>query len=252
MNTARMNKYLAQMNTLVKNGGACDATCQKQKRINRAKTAMVNAQNAMRNAPINLESAQKAYYSESKGYPFYARMLLNKKKAVANKTVKSWNESYLNNDFAKLDTQVNYYKSQYIYKKNINAVADAWSTKNKNLSDKVEQTTAKKRVDDRLAYFYDYNTSVVNSVIFYLKIFYWILVITCVILFFWKRQYTSFKFYPFIISVLLLPFILSKIYVFVMNRFRFFVINNIYLIFFTIIIFLMWLFEYISYLPFSS
>ena len=249
-NAAMMRKLNAQMTKLNKLG-VCDAACQKQRSIKRKKIAWLNAQNAMRNAPINLEAAEKAYYTEAKGYPYYARIRVQKGKKTANKKVKNWNK-VVNYDFGLLDNRLDYYKTQFIYKKNVGNVYDSYADKYTALKENVDKTLGQKKVNDRLGYFYDYNTSIVNSITFYLKFFYWILAAVCLILFFWKRQYRQIKFYPFLFTVALMPFILSYLYVFTMSNFRYFVVNNIYLMFFTLIIAILILFEIVTLYPFNE
>ena len=250
INAAMMRKLNAQMANLNKMG-VCDAACQKQRSIKTKKNAMVNAQNAMRNAPINLEAAEKAYYTEAKGYPYYARILVQKGKTKAHKAVKNWNKT-VKYDFGLIDNKIDYFKSQYIYKKNVGQLYDSYENKYTTLRENVQNTLNQKKVNDRLGYFYDYNTSVVNSIIFYLKYFYWLFAALCFLLFFWKRQYRQIKFYPFFITIVLMPFILSYLYVFTMTKFRYFVINNIYLIFFTLIIGILILFEMVTLYPFNN
>ena len=205
----------------------------------------------MKNAPINLEAAEKAYYTEAKGYPYYARIRVQKGRKNARKTVKAWNKT-VNYDFGILDNRLDYYKTQFIYKKNVGNVYDSYADKYTALQENVDKTLGQKKVNDRLGYFYDYNTSIVNSITFYLKFFYWIFATVCLILFFWKRQYRQIKFYPFFITITLMPFILSYLYVFTMSNFRYFVVNNIYLMFFTLIIAILILFEIVTLYPFNE
>jgi len=248
--TAQMNdmaKFVKKMNK----EGICDAECQRTKKIDNLKNSFITAQNRMRNAPIELKSAEKAYYTEAKGSEYYNTIQEKKKKTEAKKNVSDWNRTFINNDFGKLDNQVEYYKSQYIYKNNVGKVYDSFSKSLNELQQKVSETMGIKNVNDRIGYFYDYNTNLINSITHYLKIMYWIFVIMSLILFIIKSQFKNLKYYPFLLTVLFLPYFLSKVYIFVMNRFRYFIINNIYLIFFTMVIGIIILFNAASKLPFN-
>ena len=244
----QMNQNMVALNKM----GVCDAACQKRKSIERKKSAWVTAQNDLKNAPINLERAERAYFTEAKGYPYYTQILINKHKKKAQDRVKSWNNDLWKPILRPLNAKLKYYKTQHLYKQNIGHVYHEIQSKTANLKEEVEETLAQKKVNDRLAYFYDYNTNIIDNIMWYLKGFYWILVTVSLILFFWKRQYRQIRMYPFLITVLLMPFILSQIYIFTMDKFSYFIINNIYFIFFTLIIGIIILFETVTGWPWRS
>ena len=70
-----------------------------------------------------------------------------------------------------------------------------------NLKQKVERTNAEKYTNDRLAYYYDYNSGVVNSFNNFMFYLYWILAGIAVFLFLYKKQFYDASYYPFIILI---------------------------------------------------
>ena len=121
-----------------------------------------------------------------------------------------------------------------------------------DLKQKVENTNAKKYTNDRLAYYYDYNTSVVNSfnnIMFYL---YWILAGIAIFLFLYKKQYYDASYYPFIILITVVPFIMHKFYELVFSNIKHAKINNLFFIYFVVIISLFFIFNFLSNLPFAN
>ena len=241
-----------QMHNKLKNFNVCDAACQKKRKLQKLKTTYINSKNLLRNAPTRFKSAEKAYYTELNGEAYYSTIKEKEYNEEAKKIVNKWNNSSIATNFAKLENQIGYFTTQYIYTKNIENVHKNWINKLKTIRRKVEKTLSKKRVNDRLGYFYDYNTNVVNSMTYYLKIFYWVLIVPMFIIFLYKKQYHHFDYYPFIISILLLPFLLDYFYEYLMNNFKYFTINNFYFIFFTLFVLIIFSFQKMSTSPFSS
>ena len=83
----------------------------------------------------------------------------------ARKTVNSWNKT-VNYDFGILDNRLDYYKTQFIYKKNVGNVYDSYADKYTALKENVDKTLSQKKVNDRLGYFYDYNTKYISTDIY--------------------------------------------------------------------------------------
>ena len=140
----------------------------------------------------------------------------------------------------------------HLYQNNVRDLYNYHSEQLDNLKEKVEKTTSDKYTNDRLAYYYDYNSGVVNSfnnVMFYI---YWILTGISVFIFLKKRQFRNVAYYPFIVLVLVTPFIMHKFYELAFSNIKHAKINNLFFIYFVIIISLFFIFNFLSNLPFAN
>ena len=251
MNTDQLSQLNNMINNM-NNVNICDAECQKQKKITRLRDQYNNAKNRLNNAPAEIEATRKAYLMESKGSQYYTQYMESEYKKEAQKQVDDWNDGLIKPLIRQINDKLSYYKSQNYYQNNIK---DYYNYQNEMLSDlkqKVENTNAKKYTNDRLAYYYDYNSSVVNSfnnIMFYL---YWILAGIAIFLFLYKKQYYDASYYPFIILIIVVPFIMHKFYELVFSNIKHAKINNLFFIYFVVIISLFFIFNFLSNLPFAN
>lgn len=251
MNTDQLSQLNNMINNM-NNVNICDAECQKQKKITRLRDQYNNAKNRLNNAPAEIEATRKAYLMESKGSQYYTQYMESEYKKEAQKQVDDWNDGLIKPLIRQINDKLSYYRSQNYYQNNIK---DYYNYQNEMLSDlkqKVENTNAKKYTNDRLAYYYDYNSSVVNSfnnIMFYL---YWILAGIAIFLFLYKKQYYDASYYPFIILITVVPFIMHKFYELVFSNIKHAKINNLFFIYFVVIISLFFIFNFLSNLPFAN
>lgn len=248
-------EQLNQLNNMINNMNnvnICDAQCQKQKKITRLRTQYNNAKNRLNNAPAEIESTRKAYFIEDKGSDYYNQYMETEYKGEAQKKVNDWNSSLVDPLVKQINNKISYYTSQKYYQNNVKDLYDYHQDNLDDLKQKVENTNAEKYTNDRLAYYYDYNTGVVNSfnnTMFYL---YWILVGIAVLLFLYKKQFYNASYYPFIILILVTPFTMHKIYELAFSNIKHAKINNLFFIYFVIIISLFFIFNFLSNLPFRN
>ena len=161
-----------------------------------------------------------------------------------------------------------YYKGLYPYQDNVKVVYDNYKDKYSTLVNEVQNTTNKKNVNYRLAHFYNYNTSVVNSLLWWLKGIYWFFFVIMAVLFIVKRQFKDVKTWPFILIAGLFPLFfeygiswknpfkkeiskIPSIYEMIFDTFKHARIDNIYFIFFTLIILTILVFTFFSKLPYN-
>ena len=251
------SNQLSQLNNMINNMNnvnICDAACQKQKKVNRLRVQYNNAKNKLSNAPAEIEATRKAYYLEDpkKGAAYYTQYMESKYKKDAQEEVNDWNKELINPLISQINDKISYYTSQKYYQNNVKELYDYHQDNLDNLKQKVENTNAKKYTNDRLAYYYDYNTGIVNgfnNVMFYL---YWILVGIAVLLFLYKKQFYDASYYPFIILILVTPFAMHKIYELAFSNIKHAKVNNLFFIYFVIIISLFFVFNFLSNLPFRN
>jgi cellulose synthase/poly-beta-1,6-N-acetylglucosamine synthase-like glycosyltransferase len=247
-------KQLAGMSQLVDKmnaEGVCNSACQKRKKLERLKNDYMKAKNKLHNAQPEFDLAEKLYITEKNGASYYQSNIQEAKfKQEAEAEVKGWDEIVLP-ILDKLESQIGYYKTQYIYKSNVEYLYDSYNKDLNQLYDNIEKTRGKNNVNDRLAQFYNDRSESIKTVIKYLKYVYWALFIIIIGVLIYKKLYNDFTYYPYILILAVAPFTLSWFYVFIMSRFRYFVIDNIYLIFLTTVIAVFFLFNIVSNIPFK-
>ena len=245
-------KQINSMITNMNNINVCDAACQKQKKIDRLRTDFNNARNRLQNAPAEIEQTKKAYYIEWKGADYYNNEMESEYKKEATKEVNDWNKTLINPLIDKMNNKVVYYTSQSYYENNVKDLYNYQEDMLRDLKEKVENTTSKKYTNDRLAYYYDYNTGVVNTFnngMFYI---YWTFTAISILLFLYKKQFNNPSYYPFIVLILVTPFLLHKSYELVFSNLKHAKVNNLFFIYFVLIISLFFIFNFLSKLPFSN
>ena len=81
---------------------------------------------------------------------------------------------------------------------------------------------------------------------------YWTLAAIAIFLFLYKKQYFDASYYPFIILIIVSPFLMHKFYELAFSNIKHAKINNLFFIYFIIIITLFFTFNFLSKLPFVN
>ena len=166
-----------------------------------------------------------------------------------------------------IENKLLYYKGLFSYKDNVKFVYNNYRDKYTSLVDEIEETTDKKNVNYRLAHFYNYNTTIIKSILWWLKVIYWIFYVIMFVLFILKRQFKDVKSWPFIIFAGLFPLLfeyglswknpfkkeISKvpsIYEAIFDTFKHSKIDNIYFISFSLVVLTLLVFSFFSMLPY--
>ena len=251
-------------------GGDWSLSAQQQDslKVKKAKEQMDKWQSMINTSPGNFTIAESYYYSiKPNGQTEYNKIKQKRAEDEAKSKVEEW-KTEMSPILKDLTTKVAYYKSQFSYKTNVRSVYDSYNDKLTDLKNDIKKTTGEKNVDSRLATFYNYNTSIVNSVLYYIKILYWLFFIIMVVILIWKLQFRDVTMLAFPLLILLFPlffekgihfriplinkyFTLTSIYDRVFKSFKHVKVDNIYFIFFTLIIGIIFLFNYVSTFPFN-
>jgi len=251
-------------------GGDWSLSAQQQDslKVKKAKEQMDKWQSMINTSPGNFTIAESYYYSiKPNGQTEYNKIKQKRAEDEAKSKVEEW-KTEMSPILKDLTTKVAYYKSQFSYKTNVRSVYDSYNDKLTDLKNDIKKTTGEKNVDSRLATFYNYNTSIVNSVLYYIKILYWLFFIIMVVILIWKLQFRDVTMLAFPLLILLFPlffekgihfriplinkyFTLTSIYDRVFKSFKHVKVDNIYFIFFTLIIGIIFLFNYVSTYPFN-
>lgn len=249
-----MNNAISQLNKFQQNMKSNRLTTSeiRANKIRNLRNNMINAQNKMQNSPVEYEDAKKQYYTESRGTTYYSNIQRKKFESEANSQVNRWNKDYVNNLFDSISRSIPFYKSQILYKKNVDDVYDSYDNKIKNIKKKINDTEQIKNVNQRLGEFYYNNTEIVDWWKFYLKIIYYILLVFSVVIFITKSQYKKSRMYLFFVTMFIFPFILEKYYNAIMRTFRHFKLDNIYFIFLLTIFTIIGILSFVSQFPFNN
>ena len=247
-NNAQLASFFNKMN---KNLSTCNAECQRKKKLDKLKTEYINAQNRLSNAKPEFDNAEKHWLSEKYGDVYYNNVLENRAKTEATNNVNNWN-SLVNKIFDDLETKINYISSQNTYRDNIQRVKHSYSKDLNRLKRKVNDTKSKKQVNQRLGYYYNESTNVLNDIIYYLKIFYWILVVISIGLIVLKKKYKQPVYWPYFIMIVGFPWFLYYGYLNIMKVFRHLYIDNIYFISVLLILTVLFVFNKVASIPFVA
>jgi hypothetical protein len=261
-------KALTNTVTAMNKEQICDADCENKRNISKLKKVYIKAKQNIENSKPNLEKAEKEYYTASQGGEFYSAMQEKKYKKIAEDAVLVYNKD-VEDRLLDIDNKLKYYKGLFSYKDNVTMVYSNYNDKYTNLREKITSTTDKKNVNNRLAYFYDYNTSIVTSLVWWLKVLYWIFYVIMIVFFVLKKQYKNIRSWPFILFVGLFPLFFEygiswnnpfkneisnfpSVYERVFSLFRHQKVDNIYFIFFTLISLIILVFSFFTNLSFQD
>lgn len=238
----------------IQNENSCDDECKRKRKINETQTNLDEAKRVKTSANQNLLDAEEAYYlalpPPNGGAGYYSDILEARYTKEAQDEVNKLNSEIINPALTTIENLIKTYKSQNTYKSSMDDVYYTYSDQLRDHKNKVENTIGKKNVNKRLGSFYDYNTSVVNSFIWYMKNFVRVLFVISIIILIYKKQYKNTKYYVFYLALIILPYLLSLFYTFIMSKFRYVVINNFYFIFVITILAIIGLFQII--IPFKE
>ena len=270
-NCGNVADQLKNATSLIKKGNSLNAqTAQDQDalKLKKLKQQYDDQQQCVETCPTNVSIAEKNwYYARPNGQTLYNNLLQQRATKEAKDSVDDWKKE-MTPKLEAITTKIDYYKSQYSYKNNVKSVYDSYNDKLTGLQNDIDETSGQKNVNNRLATFYNYNTGIVNSILYYLKMLYWLFLIIIIAVLILKRQYKDVTMWGLPLLVLIFPIFFEKginfkipllnkyivipsIYDRVVQSYKHVKVDNIYFIFFSITIGVIWLFNYVSTFPFN-
>ena len=167
----KATKMIGNANTALINQTTEDA---EQQKIKKLRDQYMDQKQCVDNCPENVRIAEKNwYYARPNGKTLYNNILQQRATKEAKDSVADWKEK-MAPKLEAIETAISYYKSQYSYKDNVKSVYNSYNDKLTSIQDDIDETQGQKNVNNRLATFYNYNTGIVNTILYYLKINYWI------------------------------------------------------------------------------
>lgn len=228
------------------NAVMCDAECQNNNKKRVLYDSYLKAKSNYENGAKNYRRKEKEFYIGTNQRSYYNTLQENRAKESITEYMNNI-EKMFNEDIDRLNIYLNFYKSQLTYKHNFDDLKDHYVEKKKNLEKKEKKTKFQKNIDDRLSNFYDINNESLSywskGVLFYL---YWIMVLITIVILILKKQIRNPKVYPFVLSLIILPFLIHPVYKKILTTMRHFKLDNIYFIFILFSLFLL-LVSYTSY-----
>jgi hypothetical protein len=220
-------KAQEQISTLLEQSAQallCGPDCQKQKVTGELNQKYLNAQTALKTAPINLETTKRNYYVYAEGEPAYNNMLETELKEKAETMAELISTSF-NDEIASAETMNKYYNTALINSNYTQDLFNEYEKKNKELKLKLRDRRGDILTNDRKTY---YENDAQDSLKLWYRVwwyFYYMLVLVFVLsIFLVKNQITNGKkliltvlliFYPYYIE-----FIVNWIYEFFANIYK--------------------------------
>lgn len=227
-----LNKVNGMMKNLKKNiGPPCDAQCQQTKDKEKYLQEYLNIKNQFLDGENKVKKAEERYYTKTNQTQYYNKLKYDRAEAEIKQKMDILQSSF-DDDIDRLINLAKYIGSQDNYRQNMQEVEDAYKGKHNALIGKVDETTGKRKINNRLAYFYnnrDESWAVwIGGYLWYL----YIALIVCIIakMIFggsWKHP----RKYLFLTAMILGHYIIQFIFIFVITGLGHFKLDVSYLVF---------------------
>jgi hypothetical protein len=221
------------INDLKKGGGTqiCDAKCQQSGQREKYHNEYQQAVSTLKQGPDIVKKAEKNYYEKTNQGEYYNTLKLSRAKNFITKKV-SILENAFNEDLDKLINLVNMMSSQNVYRRNMNDLNKSYKKDLSNLNKEVDKTSNTRKINNRLAYFYNEQNESwflwINSYLWYIYI---VLIGLIFIKFIMKKEFKNIKKYPILIVLLGGTYIINYIYDIVIISLGHFKLDISYLVF---------------------
>ena len=226
------NKLINKTNDMIR----CDSECQKRKKIDDLKKKWEKSVEVEKNAPTNVEVAEKNYYVYVNGEEEYIKRSLdqNRIKAEQIKSNSLRSHSELMNE---INTYYDYYKSQYDTYKKLEKYLKIRENENNNLKLDIDNIISSIETNDRRSVYEINNINYVNT-IFNVIIFFYIIT-SIIFLIVIINKYFNINDEMFLIRNILIFILLSTLLYFNYNNIYFsdiykFITNIFNIIFYSI------------------
>lgn len=221
------------MDNLKKGGGMniCDAKCQQSGQREKYYNEYQQAVATFKQGPSIVKKAEKNYYEKTNQNEYYNTLKFSRANNFIKKKVDII-ETAFNEDLEKLINLISMISSQNIYRKNISDLNKSYKKDLSELNKKVDKTSNTRKINNRLAYFYNEQDESwflwINSYLWYI---YLLLLVLIILKFILKKEFKNIKKYPFIIILLSGTYIVNYIYEIVIIGLGHFKLDVSYLVF---------------------
>ena len=215
LSTNKINDLISKTNDMI----SCDQACQKRRHIDNLRKKWKNAIEVEKNAPINVEDAEKNYYVFVDGEYKYKQYLLDQNKKKAKQIEKNSLNTHkeLMNE---IKTYYDYYKSQYETYNKLKNYLKIKKSENNKLKLDIDNIISSVETNDRRSVYEINNINYVNT-IFNVIIFFYIITSIIFIILIIKKYF----------NINDEMFLIKNVLVFIgLNTLLFLNYNNIYFI----------------------
>jgi len=192
----------------------CGPACQKQKKLDELMEKMNKAERTQEDAPYNLESAKKNYYTYKDGESGYIQKMRIEYRKAAQQEMKQESADFQ----AKADTveqQINQVEAQDLYIRNMNDLLQTYITENQRLTKEIDSIESVLATDNRRAFYLGQKWSWETYVGWALKIIYAIVIAIFVLYYvLYMGRYTNRKLLITSVVLIFFPFVLNYIFTF--------------------------------------
>lgn len=132
--------------------------------------------------------------------------------------------------------QANILETNINTKKNLEQATSYYDDNLEDIDNKIQNIVQKEKLNKRISQFYNSDYDFKKTILYYLKIFYFIMVSLSVITIIYKKKHKEKKMYGFLFLLLIIPyFLISNIYKTILNNLGHLKIDVLYVIFLIII-----------------
>jgi len=205
---------LMKMIQQINQDAMCGPECQRQKKLDELMEKLNNAKKTQEDAPYNLESAKKNYYTYKDGESGYIQKMRNEYRKAARQEMRQERADF----DAKADTveqQINQVEAQDQYIRNMNDLLQTYITENQRLTKEIDNIKSILVTDNRRAFYLGQKWSWEAYVNWALKIIYAVVVAIFVLYYvLYMGRYKNKKLLLASGTLIGLPFILNYILTF--------------------------------------
>jgi len=196
--------------SMIKDKLICDSACQKERTAKELKENLDLAQNNLKNAPQELETAEKNYYLFTKGTSDYDNMVLNRN-ITSSKNFKEESIKQHNERMEEIKILKNQYDSDKIYTQRMNQLVKLKLYQENKIKDSIDTYKSKVQTNDRKVVYENKDMDWSEKIRFILKIVYYLLFIVYFIIsdYFSSAKYKNIKLWGVILVYLLFPYTLD-------------------------------------------
>ena len=213
INAGLPQNNLNSLIALAKEKLSCDSDCQQKRSAQDYKKQWELAKQQYKDAPEQIQLAEKNYYIYDKGYPAYKEMLYDRYSKTAEEFKKASNIKYKNNN-EEMTVMIDSYDASTTYFKRMNELLNIKLTDNERLKSEIDQYNTRTQTDSRKVIYEDRERDWLNTVRKIILFFYFCCLILYIVIgkFIPNKEYLQWKIWVYIILYIIFPFfILDKI-----------------------------------------
>jgi hypothetical protein len=220
------------MNKLTKGiAPPCDAACQATRDKDKYLEEYQKIKNDFLNGEDKVKKAETRYYTKTNQTVYYSQLKERRATNFITEKMKTLQNSF-DEDVSNLMNLASLMGSQNSYRIHMSEVKDAYTSKHNALKGRVDETTGKRKINNRLADFYnnrDESWAVwIGSYLWYI---YFALIIGIIVKMILGGSWKSPRKYLFVTAMLLSHYIIKFIFMFVLTSLGHFKLDISYLVF---------------------